>query len=233
LSRRLTLMNADKTSIFDQRLFAFISGNLSAFLLLAALMPLRAADIDVPRILKGVEDHYNHIQTLEIAFGEINTLQGRKRTERGELFLRKPGKMRWQYTQPAGKLFVSDGKFIYSYYPDDNRAEKMKLKETDDMRAPLAFLLGRLNFKEDFRSFVATPDRDNVFITAQAKSDNMPYTEVTFLISPDFVIHYMKVKNQDGSLLEYTFENERKNLPIPESMFRFAPPAGVEFTELK
>jgi outer membrane lipoprotein carrier protein len=233
LSRGLTLMNADKTSVFDRRLLVFIIGKLCALLLLAALVPLRAADINVTQVLKGVEDRYNHIQTLEISFGEINTLQGRKRSERGDLFLRKPGKMRWQYTQPAGKLFVSDGKFIYAYYPDDNRAEKMKLKETDDMRAPLAFLLGRLNFKEDFRSFAATPDRDNVFITAQAKSDNMPYTEVTFLISPDSVIHYIKVKNQDGSLLEYTFENEKRNPPIPESMFSFVPPPGVEFTELK
>ena len=54
----------------------------------------------------------------------------------------------------------------------------------------------------------------------------MPYTEVTFLVSPDFAIRYLKVKGQDGSLLEYTFENEKKNPPVPEAMFRFAPPPG-------
>ena len=42
---------------------------------------------------------------------------------------------------------------LYSYSPEDNRAEKMKMKEADDLRAPLAFLLGRLNFNEDFREF--------------------------------------------------------------------------------
>jgi outer membrane lipoprotein carrier protein len=187
----------------------------------------------VPEILKGIEDHYNRTQTLEVTFTEKYSGHGRNLVNQGELFLRKPGRMRWQYSSPAGQLFISDGKYIYSYFPSENRAERMPFKETDDMRAPLAFLLGHLDFKKDFRNFTASPDRENVFITAQAKSDNMPYTEVTFLISPDSVIHYIKVKNQDGSLLEYTFENEKKNPPIPESMFNFVPPPGVEFTELK
>src|SRR6266852_9857315 len=117
---------------------------------IASLGLLNAADVDVSRTLKGIEDRYNNAQTLQVAFTESYTLQGRKRTEKGELFLRKPGRMRWQYSAPAGKLFVSDGKFVYYYNPDENRAEKMKLKETDDMRAPLAFLLGRLQFQNDF-----------------------------------------------------------------------------------
>src|SRR5512141_1654757 len=112
-----------------------------------------AADIDVPRTLKGVEDRYNRTQTLQLSFTESYQQGARTRVEKGDLFLRKPGRMRWQYTAPAGKLFVSDGKFIYSYTPQDNRAEKMKLKETDDMRAPLAFLLGKLDFSRDFTGF--------------------------------------------------------------------------------
>src|SRR5712692_3714689 len=134
---------------------------------LVSLALLNAAEIDVSRMLKGIEDRYNKAQTLQVNFTESYTLKGRKRTENGELFLRKPGRMRWRYTSPAGKLFVSDGKFVYYYSPEENRAEKMKLKETDDMRAPLAFLLGRLQFQNDFREFRTQPDGDDVFITAK------------------------------------------------------------------
>ena len=67
--------------------------------------------------------------------------------------LRKPGRMRWDYSQPKGKLFVSDGKFLWLYTPDENRVEKMKLKESDDMRAPLAFLLGKLDFRQGFPKY--------------------------------------------------------------------------------
>src|SRR5713101_9986765 len=204
---------------------------IPAIACMASLGFLNAAEIDVLRTLKGIEDRYNSAQTLQVTFTESYTLQGRKRMEKGELFLRKPGRMRWQYSAPAGKLFVSDGKFVYYYSPDENRAEKMKLKETDDMRAPLAFLLGRLQFQNDFREFRALPDGPDIFITAIPKSDKLPYTEVTFLVSPDFVIHWLRVKGQDGSQLEFTFANEKKNPPINDTMFRFTAPAGAEYVD--
>ena len=186
----------------------------------------------VPEILKGIEDHYNRTQTLEVTFTEKYSGHGRNLVNQGELFLRKPGRMRWQYSSPAGQLFISDGKYIYSYFPSENRAERMPFKETDDMRAPLAFLLGRLNFQSDFREFHTQPDRENIFITAIPKSDKLPYSEVTFLVSPDSVIHWLRVKEQDGSTIEFTFENEKKNPAIPDAMFRFVPAPGVEYSDL-
>jgi len=139
--------------------------------------------------------------------------------------------MRWQYTAPAGKLFVSDGKFIYSYTPQDNRAEKMKLQETDDMRAPLAFLLGRLDFNKDFREFHAHAEDGGVFITAIPKSDKLPYSEVSFLAAPDFTIRRLEVKGQDNSVLRFTFENEKKDPALQDAMFRFTPPPGAEYVD--
>jgi outer membrane lipoprotein carrier protein len=192
---------------------------------------LSGADIDVSRTLKGVEDRYNSTQSLQLAFTESYQQQGRARVEKGDLFLRKPGRMRWQYAAPAGKLFVSDGKFIYSYTPQDNRAEKMKLKETEDMRAPLAFLLGRLDFKKDFREFRARAEDGGVFITAIPKSDKLPYTEVSFLTAPDFSIRRLEVKGQDNSVLRFTFENEKKDPPIQDALFRFTPPPGAEYVD--
>jgi outer membrane lipoprotein carrier protein len=196
------------------------------------------ADIDIDKILKGVEEHYNRVQTLQVSFAESLTVQGHKRTERGELSLRKPGKMRWEYTSPAGKLFISDGKYIYSYFASEKRAERENFKETEDMRAPLAFLLGRLNFHDDFREFRAQyqtqPDQlahGTVSITAIPKSDKLPYSEVTFQVSPDFVIHFLSVKGQEGSVTEFVFENEKKNPPLNDALFRFTPPPGTEYVD--
>jgi outer membrane lipoprotein carrier protein len=193
---------------------------------------LNAAEtVDVTKVLKGVEDRYNKTQTLQVSFTESLTVQGRKRTEKGELSLRKPGRMRWEYSAPAGKLFISDSKIIWSYFPNEKRAEKENFKETEDLRAPLAFLLGKLNFSDDFKEFRSQPDGANVRITAIPKSDKLPYTDVTFLVSPDSVIHYLSVKGQEGSVTEFTFENERKNPPLNDSLFTFKPPPGVEVTD--
>jgi outer membrane lipoprotein carrier protein len=196
----------------------------------------RAADIanpaiNIDRTLKGIEDRYNHTQTLQLGFTETYRAQGRARVEKGELFLRKPGRMRWQYTAPAGKLFISDGKFMYSYTPDQNRAEKMKLKEAEDLRAPLAFLLGKLHFADDFREFRARPEEGGTYITAIPKSDKLPYSEVSFLAAPDGAIHRLEVKGQDSSILQFVFDNERRDPPIQDSLFRFEPAPGTEYID--
>jgi outer membrane lipoprotein carrier protein len=190
-----------------------------------------AMDTDVKRILKGVEDRYNHTPSLQVAFTQSFTLKGRKTIEKGELYLRKPGKMRWQYTSPPGKLFVSDGKYVYYLDPDHNRAEKTKFKETEDMRAPLAFLLGKLQFENDFREFRTMPNGLSTFITAIPKSDKLPYTEVSFLIDPDFTIRWLDVKGQDSSQMEYAFSQEKRNTPAPDKLFMFTPPPGVEYVD--
>lgn len=187
--------------------------------------------IDIPKTLQGIEDRYNHIQTLQLRFAETYKIQGRSRVEKGELSLRKPGKMRWQYTAPPGKLFVSDGKFIYSYTPQENRAEKMKMKEADDLRAPLAFLLGKLHFADDFREFRAHTEEGGIYITAIPKSDKLPYSEISFLAAPDSSIRRLEIKGQDNSLLTFVFSDEKKDPPLPDSLFQFQPPPGAEYID--
>jgi outer membrane lipoprotein carrier protein len=202
-----------------------------AWVLLASA-PLWAADPDISKLLKGIEDRYNHAQTLQVGFQETYMTQGRRRTESGELYLRKPGRMRWEYTKPAGKLFVSDGKNVYFYSPDTNRAEKMKLKETEDMRAPMAFLLGRLDFQKDFKEFQSKSEGGAVSITALPKSDKLPYREVSFTVDEtNSRIQRLVVTGQDASVLEFIFLDEKLNPPVTDAMFRFQVPKGAEFVD--
>ena len=58
-------------------------------------------------------------------------------------------------------MFLSDGKFFWLYTPDSNRVEKIKMKESDDMRAPLAFLLGKLDFDKEFQKIEARSQGDD------------------------------------------------------------------------
>ena len=139
--------------------------------------------------------------------------------------------MRWQYTTPEGKLFLSDGKEVYLYTPDDHRAEKSKLKESEDMRAPLAFLLGKLNFEKEFKSFELRPDGAETWIVAQPKSANLVYSKVEFLATPQGEIQKVNVTGQDQSTLDFTFSNEQLNPPLAASMFAFHAPPGVQVVE--
>ncbi len=191
-----------------------------------------AADAPTEALLKGVESRYNQAKTLQVLFKEDYTPPGRpQRTESGLLMLRKPGRMRWDYSQPKGKLFVSDGKYLWLYTPADNRAEKMSLKESDDMRAPLAFLLGKLNFQKEFKNLKAVPEGNATRITAEPKTDTLPYNQVEFVVTSDQRIREVKVTGFDHSILDFTFDQERMDPKLDAKLFEFQAPPGAEVVE--
>ncbi len=117
------------------------------------------------------------------------------------------------------------------YTPGDASAQKSKLKESEDMRAPLAFLLGKLEFKKEFRNFQTRTEGSEVWIEAEPKSQNLAYTRVEFLALPDGEIRRVRVTGQDQSTLDFTFTNEQLNAPVSPSLFMFHPPPGVPIVE--
>jgi outer membrane lipoprotein carrier protein len=213
-----------------------VKGFVKRFWLITGLLGVSAfaADSKLDGLLNKAEARYNHAQTLQVLFTEQYTPPGSiRRTESGTLQLRKPGRMRGEYSQPKGKLFVSDGKFLWLYTPIDNKAEKMKLKETEDMRAPLAFLLGKLHFNKEFRDLKGTPEGDDTRVTGQPKSDDLPYTSVEFLVAPDGRIRELKVTGFDRSLLAFTFDQEKLDPPLDAKLFEYKAPPGVTVEETK
>jgi outer membrane lipoprotein carrier protein len=208
---------------------------VSALVLVAAgNCTVRAAtDAATEALIHGVEHHYNQVRTLNVDFTETYTLGGRsRRPESGSLVLRKPGRMRWTYTQPAGKLFVSDGQNVFLYTAADNRVERSTLKASEDLRAPMAFLLGKLDFHKEFRSFAVKPDGNgNTGLTAEARNDRLPYGKIQLLVAPDSTIRQLTVSGRDGSELGFVFRNEVVNPAVPDTAFRFTPPPGAEVVD--
>lgn len=200
---------------------------------LVCLMTLpAAAQPNLDYVLDRIEEHYNRAKTLRVSFTETYTAGGRgRKTESGELYLRKPGRMRWDYRDPMGKLFISDGKNLYLYTPASNRAEKMKLKETDDLRAPMAFLLGKLDFHRDFTGFQMKQAGTDINLVVSPKSDRLPYKRVDFTVNSNYQITRMNVLGHDNSVLAFTFTNETLNPQIADTMFRFKLPTGAQFVD--
>jgi len=151
--------------------------------------------------------------------------------------LHKPGRMRWDYSQPKGKLFISDGKFMWLYTPSGPSghplAEKIKVQESEDMRAPLAFLLGKLNFEKEFRNLQVRPEGagGGTRITAEPKTDNLPYSAVEFVVTVEDRIREVKVTGFDNSILDFTFDDESLNPRLNGKLFQFQAPPGAELVD--
>jgi outer membrane lipoprotein carrier protein len=198
-------------------------------LILLPFALLFQAPSDLSRLLTMVERRYNGATTLQMRFEQQYRGGGQpSRTENGILFLKKPGRMRWEYRHPEGKLFLTDGKDAWFYSPAMNQVEKSPIKATDDLRAPLAFLMGRLDFNRDFRGFQSEREGELVRVTGVPKSAKSPYREVEFWVSPAGELREVRVVSQEGARMQFRFSDERLAVPLNEELFRFRVPAGAE-----
>lgn len=197
-------------------------------LLAAILLAATSAGADLASVIRGLEQRYNRASTLRASFEQKHLAAGRpRRIESGTLVLRKPGRMRWEYSQPEGKLFVCDGKWVWLYSPGAQQVERARLKEADDFRAPLAFLLGRLDLRRTFSTFEFEPRDGETRLSAWPRTSRMPFTRVDFFLNAEFRIQRLVIHQVDGTAMEFGFSGEQLNLPVPDSAFRFQAPPGL------
>jgi outer membrane lipoprotein carrier protein len=188
---------------------------------------------DVASTARAVDDKYNHLKTLQADFSEIYRGAGTERMESGTLLLKKPGKMRWDYRSPKEKLFVSDGRDVWFWVPGDRQVQRSKLKRLEDLRSPIGFLLGKAKLEKELRGLSEAPDvaplegGDKVLRgVPQALAERV--SQVTLEITPEDWIRRIVIEEVDGSVTEYRFSDQKADVDIPESRFRFEPPPGVE-----
>jgi len=209
--------------------------------LIAMAMPGNAIAQDVRAIAQAVDEHYNHLRTLKAEFTEIYEGSGIERTETGTLWLekgglKKPGKMRWEYRSPRVKLFVSDGKDVWFYVPDDRQARRTDARKLDDLRSPLAFLLGKRKLEKELQGLSLAPDvapitPGDVVLRGVPVALAGRVSEILLEVTPEHRIVRIVMNDVDGSVTEYRFTDEKENEPVPAGEFQFTPPPGTETVE--
>ena len=209
-----------------------------AIILLTCLLTVSAlaADKSVAEVAKAVDDHYNRLQSFTADFTETYKGAGMSRSESGKLWLKKPGKMRWEYEQPRTKLFVTDGNTAYFYVPGDQQARRAPVKKLDDLRSPLRYLLGKTKLQKEFEGLdfapkVAPLAAGDVVLHGQPKSMADRVSDVVLEIAPDDRIVRIIVEEVDGATTEFRFTNIVENTPVEDAKFRFQPPPGVQVIE--
>jgi outer membrane lipoprotein carrier protein len=141
--------------------------------------------------------------------------------------------MCWEYTEPKEKLFVSDGKTAYFYVPGERQARKAPIKDLDDLRSPLRYLLGKTKLKKEFENLtVRAGDQPGVVLIRgipTGMADRV--TEMTLEVNPQGQIDRILIEEADGSQTEFIFSGMQENIPVEDARFRFQPPSGVELIE--
>ena len=210
---------------------------VSLLLLLAVAVPVAHAQVGTARqIADAVDRHYNDLQSLQTQFTESYRGAGMQRQESGTLWLKKPGKMRWEYASPREKLFISDGKVAWFYVPGEARVQKAPVSKIDDLRSPLRFLLGKTKLDKELNGLSLAPDQtpigaENVVLRGVPRQMQDRISQVLLEITPDHRIARMSIDEVDGSVTEFQFRDQRENVSVNEQRFRFSPPPGVEVVD--
>jgi len=210
--------------------------NIPHFLLLFALSSFAAYAQDIHQLAHAVDEHYNHLKSLQSEFTETYRGAGMERTESGTLLLKKPRKMRWEYRSPKEKLFVSDGQSVWFYLPAEKQLRKTDLKKLDDLRSPIAFLLGKTKLENELQGLSKASDQSptspgNTVLRGVPKAMAGQVSEVLLEITPSNQIVRIVLMEPDGATTEFRFAGWKENLDLSDSRFEFKPPAGVETVE--
>lgn len=178
-------------------------------------------------LARKVDAHYNHLQSLTAHFTERYQGMGMDRTETGTLTLRKPGRMRWEYDAPSGKIFVLDGKFAISYTPGDAQALRTPAKQLDDLRSPLRFLLGHTEIAKELDGLTLTLVNGGYTLSGTPRGMQQTVQSIGLTVDADGRIEAMRIEQTDGSTTSFRFTDMHENVPAPDSDFTFSPPSGV------
>lgn len=175
-----------------------------------------------------VDRHYNSLHSLEVHFVQNFTGMGMHRHEAGVLLLKKPGRMRWTYTEPDGKLFILDGHNGYFYSPGETEAQKVPQKQLDDLRSPLQFLLGHTDLEKELKGLTVTPTGNGLYVLAGVpKGLEQRVSSLKITVTGDGAIRSMTIEETDGVTNAFDFSGEAANVPTSNAAFVFTPPPGV------
>ena len=201
----------------------------------SARLPLFAADSTASELAAALQRKYDSIKDFSADF--VHAYEGgvlhKSITERGRLLVKKPGKMRWDYSAPETKQFVSDGLKMYSYIPQDKQVIVTTIPPDDQITTPTMFLVGKGNLARDFSASIVEPPAGAPAGTRALKLvPKKPQREYDWLlleVAPQTLqLRGLVTSDAQGGLSSFSFTNLKENTDVADKEFAFAIPRGVD-----
>lgn len=206
----------------------------SFLLALALLAP--DAPASKTEVVAGLQAWLDGTRTLELRFEQslISGALGTSVSERGRLYLERPGKMRWDYLDPEKKTALLLGDHTILYLEEERTMSRGRLIGEQGLFPKL--LAGGSRVRELFDdTLVATPGtggRGSYRLRLVPKGGNDSASAVTLTLRPPaFSIEEAELLDESGNRTTYTFSEVKRNRKLPDAVFGFEPPAGTEIVD--
>ncbi|HUZ47397.1 MAG TPA: outer membrane lipoprotein carrier protein LolA [Terriglobia bacterium] len=205
-------------------------------LILPSFLPGSSSPERLPldQFIKEVQKSYHGVHALRAGFKQTYTAGGRTRVESGTVVFARGGRMRWDYREPSKKIFLSDGKEVLLYLPDENQLDRSSLKASEDFRVPFRLLLSRVNLRKVFSKFEDAGEAlqhdpgDRVIRAYPKHGEKAGYQRVVIEFDPQLDIRRLELVYIDNSVMKFSFDPIDRNPRFSASLFHFTPPPGTQ-----
>lgn len=197
-----------------------------------AVVARDAAPADSPlalSIVKRIEERQARTGDLTARFVQVyrSGPLGREVTERGVVSIKRPGRMLWEYKDPEKKTFVADGKSFYFYVPADRQV--VVREQGGEHSIPSLFLSGKGDLQAQFAAQMDTPPAEGLLRLRLTPRKPEPDIErITVDVEPSGQVRQIEVEDAQGNRSRFRFDDIRENVGLPDRIFRFDVPPGVE-----
>ena len=195
----------------------------------------RAADATAPELAAALQRKYDGIKDFSADFSHAyeGGVLHKTLTERGHLLVKKPGKMRWDYSTPETKQFVSDGVKMYSYIPQDKQVIIASVPPDEDAPTPTLFLAGKGNLTRDFTPSLADAPAGmpagSRALKLVPKARQRDYDWLVLVLDPATLsLRGLVTTDAQGGTSSFSFTNLKENVGTADKEFTFKIPRGVD-----
>ncbi len=209
--------------------------NFLLILLLLWALPGSAFALDSIAIVEAIQKQYDATHTFKARFVQKAYLKvlGQSQTAEGDVFIKKPGKMRWDYNSPDRQILVSDGQDLWLYLPDEKEVTKMNVKSIYSSNTPALFLAGRGQLTKSFTIGKVTEEGGLYIAELIPRNKTQSLSKMVLLADKkNFQIVGSRVYDNLGNKTEMIFSNITTNPTLNKNLFQFEVPKGVELIDL-
>jgi outer membrane lipoprotein carrier protein len=220
---------------------------LAASLSVVLIVPAWAADGPsddkalqaVREVVKQLQARYEKMKDMQADFSQKTKIEGFERpvTSAGKVYIKKPGRLRWDYLDPATEQIYVNQDDVKVYVPEHKQVLVGKLTQMAASKAPLELLQGAARLEESFE-IEPTPGKDRgvggtPLITLIPKAKEQESTQnlqkiIVEVFPKTYFIRTVSLHEISGNIAVFEFSNLKPNVGLGNEVFDFKVPPDVE-----
>jgi outer membrane lipoprotein carrier protein len=217
-------------------------GHLLALIGVLAATPAAAPAATAPppelrQVVQRLQQRYETASDYRAKFTQkyIYAATGRERSSSGEVLVKKPGRMRWDYAAPEPQMYLASEGTLWVYEPEARQAYRQDLKASQ-LPAAVSFLMGKGKLSDEFDISVAKElpygDAQDVRLALKPRKPQSAYKAIYLVVDPKtYLVRQSVLINTQGDINAISFSEVKINTKLADSQFKWTAPAGTRVIE--